>query len=52
VNYANVGSVGTQGCNTSNVRLHTTDSDQGFIRIDLVAGDNVLVNWTLVLTAE
>ena len=50
INFNNVGNVGNTTCPGNTTKLHTTDSDQGFIRIDLIAGNNAFVNWTLTLT--
>lgn len=52
VNFNNVGSVGTVTCNGSatTTKFHTNDSDQGFVRIDLIGGSGAYVNWSLTLT--
>lgn len=52
INFQNRGSVGETTCPHSLEKFFTTDSDLGWVRIDLVGGENALVNWTVTLTGE
>ena len=50
INFNNVGSVGNTTCPGTVTKFHTNDSHQGFIRVDLIGGNNSYVNWSLTLT--
>ncbi|MCI0713316.1 MAG: SH3 domain-containing protein [Chloroflexi bacterium] len=52
INFQNRGSVGETTCPHSLSKFFTNESNLGWVRIDLVGGDNALVNWTVTLTGE
>jgi uncharacterized protein YraI len=52
INFQNRGSVGETICPHNFTKFFTTDSDLGWVRIDLIGGENALVDWTVTLTGQ